>query len=129
MVGSNSNVNIPSFPPPQAPERISSQVLGGGSTAMNVSIMSAGKGVFGNKPVMDQMPLPLAIVRGLMDYTSNSLQSFVTPDYALSVAQSIVSLIPDCSIILSSHKPINITSERIIDGSVLLFLFAKTNSF
>ena len=55
----------------------------------------------------------------LFEYTSNSLQSFVTPDYALSVAQSIVSLIPDCSIILSSHREINATDERIIDGSVL----------
>ena len=55
----------------------------------------------------------------LFEYTSNSLQSFVTPDYALSVAQSIVSLVPDCSIILSSHKQINTKDERIIDGSVL----------
>ena len=55
----------------------------------------------------------------LFEYTSNSSQSFVTPDYALSVAQSIVSLVPNCSIILSSHRQINTTDERIIDGSIL----------
>jgi len=55
----------------------------------------------------------------LFEYASNSSQSFVTPDYALFVAQSIISLVPNCSIILSSHRQINTTDERIIDGSIL----------
>ncbi len=55
----------------------------------------------------------------LFEYTSSSSQSFVKPEYALSVAQGLLSRLPDCSIILSSHVKITTGDTRIIDGSVL----------
>ncbi len=55
----------------------------------------------------------------LFEYTGSSSQSFVKPEYALSVAQSLLSRLPDCSIILSSHLKITTADTRIIDGSVL----------
>jgi|GEM_PF-440565 Predicted O-linked N-acetylglucosamine transferase, SPINDLY family len=55
----------------------------------------------------------------LFEYTSSSSQSFVKPEYALSVAQGLVSRLPDCTIILSSHIKITTGDTRIIDGSVL----------
>lgn len=55
----------------------------------------------------------------LFEFTGSSSQSFVKPEYALSVAQSLLSRLPDCSIILSSSMKVIVTDERIIDGSVL----------
>lgn len=55
----------------------------------------------------------------LFEYTGSSSQSFVKPEYALSVAQSILSRLPNCSIILSSHLKITTGDARIIDGSAL----------
>jgi glycosyltransferase involved in cell wall biosynthesis len=55
----------------------------------------------------------------LFEYTGSSSQSFVKPEYALSVAQGLLSRLPDCSIILSSHVKIITGDTRIIDGSVL----------
>jgi predicted O-linked N-acetylglucosamine transferase (SPINDLY family)/glycosyltransferase involved in cell wall biosynthesis len=55
----------------------------------------------------------------LFEYTGSSSQSFVKPEYALSVARSILSRLPNCSIILSSHVKITTGDPRIIDGSVL----------
>ncbi|MDF0553486.1 glycosyltransferase [Kamptonema sp. UHCC 0994] len=55
----------------------------------------------------------------LFEFTGSSSQSFVKPEYALSVAQSLLSRLPDCSIILSSSMKVLVTDERIIDGSVL----------
>jgi len=55
----------------------------------------------------------------LFEYTGSSSQSFVKPEYALSVAQRLLSRLPDCSIILSSHLKITTGDTRIIDGSVL----------
>ncbi|MEG4005489.1 glycosyltransferase [Microcoleus sp. Pol11C1] len=55
----------------------------------------------------------------LFEFTGSSSQSFVKPEYALSVAQSLLSRLPDCSIILSSNLKIPVADARIIDGSVL----------
>ncbi|XZN93587.1 MAG: glycosyltransferase [Microcoleus sp.] len=55
----------------------------------------------------------------LFEYTSSSSQSFVKPEYALSVARWLLSRLPDCTIILSSHIKITTGDTRIIDGSVL----------
>ncbi|NJO93452.1 MAG: class I SAM-dependent methyltransferase [Hydrococcus sp. RM1_1_31] len=55
----------------------------------------------------------------LFECASRSGQSFVTPYYALYAAQLLLSRVPGCKIILSSHVPIPALDERIIDGSVL----------
>lgn len=55
----------------------------------------------------------------LFECASKSGQSFVTPSYALYVAQGIISLLPDCQVILSSNFPIPQGNPGIIDGSKL----------
>ena len=55
----------------------------------------------------------------LFECASKSGQSFVTPQYALYVAQGIISLLPDCQVILSSNFPIPKGNPGIIDGSTL----------
>lgn len=55
----------------------------------------------------------------LFECASSSNQSFVTLDFALSFAQGLLSLVPDCSIILSSKSKIPVVDARIVDGSTL----------
>jgi len=55
----------------------------------------------------------------LFECAPQSQQSFVTPQYAIYVAQMFLTYLPDCKIILSSNVKILPTDERIIDGSVL----------
>jgi predicted O-linked N-acetylglucosamine transferase (SPINDLY family)/GT2 family glycosyltransferase len=55
----------------------------------------------------------------LFECASSSNQSFVTPDFALSFAQGLLSRLPDCSIILSSKAKLPVVDARIIDGSTL----------
>lgn len=55
----------------------------------------------------------------LFECASKSGQSFVTPNYALYVAQGLISLLPDCQVILSSNFPIPQGNPGIIDGSKL----------
>ena len=55
----------------------------------------------------------------LFECAPQSNQSFVTPDYALDVAQGLLARMPDCRIILSSNVKILAGDVRIIDGSVL----------
>lgn len=57
----------------------------------------------------------------LFECAPKSGQSFVTPDFALAVAQKLVDSIPDISIILSSNIAVVSNHARIIDGSVLSF--------
>ncbi|OQW92755.1 MAG: hypothetical protein BWK78_00715, partial [Thiotrichaceae bacterium IS1] len=55
----------------------------------------------------------------LFECSSKSGQSFVTPQYANEVSQHLLSKLPDCAVILSSHIKIDNSPSRIIDGSVL----------
>ena len=55
----------------------------------------------------------------LFECASKSGQSFVTPNYALYVAQGLISLLPDCQVILSSNFQIPQGNPGIIDGSAL----------
>ncbi|MEG4226651.1 hypothetical protein QUA44_04360 [Microcoleus sp. N9_A2] len=55
----------------------------------------------------------------LFECASKSGQSFVTPNYALYVAQGLISKLPDCQVILSSNFPIPQGNPGIIDGSTL----------
>jgi len=55
----------------------------------------------------------------LFECTSRSMQSFVTPEYALHVAHTLLARVPDCCIILSSNIKIPSSDQRIIDGSDL----------
>jgi len=55
----------------------------------------------------------------LFECASKSGQSFVTPNYALYVAQGLISRLPDCQVILSSNFPIPQGNPGIIDGSTL----------
>ncbi|MEG5050377.1 MULTISPECIES: glycosyltransferase [unclassified Microcoleus] len=55
----------------------------------------------------------------LFECASSSNQSFVTLDFALSFAQGLLSLVPDCSIILSSKSKVPVVDARIVDGSTL----------
>lgn len=57
----------------------------------------------------------------LFECSSMSGQSFVTPDFALEVAQNLVMRIPDICIVITSNIQIKSMDERIIDGSVLSF--------
>lgn len=57
----------------------------------------------------------------LFECSPQSGQSFVTPDFALSVARELVKKFPNIGIVLSSHTPIQSRDERIIDGSILSF--------
>lgn len=55
------------------------------------------------------------------EYTFNSGQSFVTPDFALEVSEHIIKAIPTACVILSAKKPIQPSNKNIIDGSKLSF--------
>jgi len=55
----------------------------------------------------------------LFECAPQSQQSFVTPQYAVYVAQKLLTHLSDCKIILSSNIKIPSSDERIIDGSVL----------
>jgi len=55
----------------------------------------------------------------LFECSVKSGQSFITPEYALEVAQDLIARVPSVSVILSSNIPIVSTDERIIDGSIL----------
>lgn len=55
----------------------------------------------------------------LFECAPRSLQSFVTPYFALNVARATVDKYPDVAVILSSNHAFVSTSENIIDGSVL----------
>lgn len=57
----------------------------------------------------------------LIECSVKSEQSFITPDYALEIAQMIVNKFDNFSVILSSNVPIESQHQRIIDGSVLSF--------
>ena len=57
----------------------------------------------------------------LFECSPKSGQSFVTHEFAMKVAQKLISRIPDLSIVLSSNLPFQSSDERIIDGSVLSF--------
>lgn len=55
----------------------------------------------------------------LFECAPRSQQSFVTPQFALDVAEKIVEKHPDVAVILSSNHSFAATSENIVDGSVL----------
>lgn len=57
----------------------------------------------------------------LFECSPKSGQSFVTPDFAIEVAEKLIAKISDVRVILSSNLSILSTDERIIDGSVLSF--------
>lgn len=57
----------------------------------------------------------------LFECSPKSGQSFVTPDFAIEVAEKLMAKIPDVCVILSSNLSVRSTDERIIDGSVLSF--------
>jgi ADP-heptose:LPS heptosyltransferase len=57
----------------------------------------------------------------LFECSSNSGQSFVTPDYALEVAKNLVTRLPDTSVILASNIPVQSGDERIVSSSSLSF--------
>jgi hypothetical protein len=57
----------------------------------------------------------------LFEFAYKSGQSFLTKDFALTVATKLVNENPDLAIILSSHEPINTGHPAIIDGSPLSF--------
>ena len=57
----------------------------------------------------------------LMECSVKSEQSFITPDYALKIAEMIVNKFQNYCVILSSNIAIISNHERIIDGSVLTF--------
>jgi len=57
----------------------------------------------------------------LFECSPKSGQSFVTPDFAIEVAEKLMTKIPDVCVILSSNLSVRSTDERIIDGSVLSF--------
>lgn len=57
----------------------------------------------------------------LFECSSNSGQSFVTPDYALEIAKNLLLKLPDTIIILASAIPVNSGDERIISSSNLSF--------
>ncbi len=57
----------------------------------------------------------------LFECASSSGQSFVTPDFAVKVAQKLLKSNADAYFILSSDIPIQFTDRHIIDGSVLSF--------
>jgi hypothetical protein len=55
----------------------------------------------------------------LFECASNSGQSYVTPDFALKVANLVVNKLNNVCVILSSNQKIDTGHNRIIDGSVL----------
>jgi ADP-heptose:LPS heptosyltransferase len=55
----------------------------------------------------------------LFECSPKSGQSFVTPDFAVEVAEKIIDKFPDTCIILSANVSIRSINERIIDGNVL----------
>ncbi len=57
--------------------------------------------------------------RVLFECASSSNQSFVTPQFALEVAQRLTRRLPGACVILSSHQPVRSDNPAIIDGSVL----------
>ena len=57
----------------------------------------------------------------LFECAPGSAQSFVTPEFAIEVAQKLIKLVPDVCIILSSNLLMPVTDKRIIDGSILSF--------
>lgn len=57
----------------------------------------------------------------LFECSSNSGQSFVTPDYALEVAKALVLKLPDTAVILASAIAVDSGDERIISSSNLSF--------
>jgi hypothetical protein len=57
----------------------------------------------------------------LFECASSSGQSFVTPDFAVKVAENVLKNITDVYFILSSDIPIQFADRHIIDGSVLSF--------
>lgn len=57
----------------------------------------------------------------LFEYSHKSAQSFVTPEFALAVAQTLAHKIPNIAIIFSSHQRIDTHHPAIIDGSSLTF--------
>ncbi|MBU1040875.1 MAG: glycosyltransferase [Proteobacteria bacterium] len=64
---------------------------------------------------------------GLLDYehrilfecSSASHQSFVTPEFALRVAELLLRRLPGACVVLSSHQRVQTDNPAIIDGSVL----------
>lgn len=57
----------------------------------------------------------------LIECSVKSDQSFIAPDYALEIAEAIVTRFQKYCVILSSNISISSNHERIIDGSVLSF--------
>ncbi len=57
----------------------------------------------------------------LFECASSSGQSFVTPDFAVKVAQNVLKTMTDVYFVLSSDIPIQCADRHIIDGSVLSF--------
>lgn len=57
----------------------------------------------------------------LFECLAKSGQSFVSPEFALKVAERLANNIPDLCIILSSNQTIISNNKQIIDGSVLSF--------
>jgi ADP-heptose:LPS heptosyltransferase len=55
----------------------------------------------------------------LFEYSSSSAQCYLDLDYALTAAKTLVHHLPNCLIIMSSHKPIPEIDPRIIDASSL----------
>lgn len=55
----------------------------------------------------------------LFECAPRSLQSFLTPEFALDVARAVVEKHPDVALILSSNHAFSSANENIIDGSVL----------
>lgn len=57
----------------------------------------------------------------LFECSPKSGQSFVTLQLALDVSKKLIEEVPDACVILSSNEFVNVTDERIIDGSALTF--------
>lgn len=57
----------------------------------------------------------------LFEFVARSGQSFVTPEFALAVAQAVVSARADTAVVLSSNTGIVSQGERIVDASILPF--------
>jgi hypothetical protein len=57
----------------------------------------------------------------LVESTSYSRQSFITPEFALDAARLVLAKVPDCAFILSSSQKTLCPDKRIVDGSVLRF--------
>ena len=57
----------------------------------------------------------------LFECAPSSAQSFVTPEFAIEVAQKLIRMVPDVCVILSSNLPMPSTNTNIIDGSTLSF--------